>query len=206
MWLTANFIQILWFDRVATVSEISISWLVHSVPLRICMWENGLKSGIKARKCQPEKLPMSGTLCEFKTALWLKSGLVPKNLSPGVKWREGVVFEGFERHPAGFKCWCFFFLKEASSRNKIQKPVNLQHNDSGVSRLPIQATWTIPQYVCELMNYSGSYANRTMKRDTVHVLRVCLDARVCFSGSVRALRWELGNLLTLVLCSSQSEK
>lgn len=65
----------------------------------------------------------------------------------------------------------FFFLKEASSRNKIQKPVNLQHNDSGVSRLPIQAAWTIPQYVCELMNYSGSYANRTMKRDTVHVLK-----------------------------------
>lgn len=77
-------------------------------------------------------------------------------------------------------------LKEASSRTEIPKPVNLQHNNSGVQGLPILPTWTIPQYVCALMNYLGSYANQTMEGDTVHMLRVCV--------SVAVLLWECESL------------
>lgn len=68
---------------------------------------NELESDIKVRKYQFEKLPLNGAFREYKIALGVKSALAPKNLSPGVKGREGVVFEGFERRPAGFKCWCF---------------------------------------------------------------------------------------------------
>lgn len=52
---------------------------------------------------------------------------------------------------------------------------------------PIWATPTIPQYVGELMNYSGSYANPTMKRDTAHVFESVFGRPgVCFSLGV----WE----------------
>lgn len=73
--------------------------------------------------------------------------------------------------------------------------------------LPIQATGTILQYAGELMNYSGSYANRTMKQDTAHVFESVFGLPGVFLWECESpLRWELGNLLTLVLCSSQSKE
>lgn len=44
-----------------------------------------------------------------------------------------------------------FVPKEASSGNKIQKPVNLRHNDSGVSRPPHLSDWNNPA-VCRWIN------------------------------------------------------
>lgn len=94
------------------------NWLVHSLRLRIYLRENWLESGIKVRKYQREKLPVSGALREFKTALWLKSGLAPKNLSPGVKGERGsgvwgaweassrvqvLVFSSLKRRAAGIR-------------------------------------------------------------------------------------------------------
>lgn len=94
------------------------NWLVHSLRLRIYLRDNGLESGIKVRKYQREMLPVSGALREFKTALWLKSGLAPKNLSPGVKGERGsgvwgaweassrvqvLVFSSLKRRAAGIR-------------------------------------------------------------------------------------------------------
>lgn len=57
------------------------------------------------------------------------------------------------------------------------------------------------------MNYSGLYVNQTMKRDTAHVFHSVFGCPGVFLWECESpLRWELGNLLTLVLCSSQSEK
>lgn len=46
-----------------------------------------------------------------------------------------------------------------------------------------------------------------MKRDTAHVFHSVFGCPGVFLWECESpLRWELGNLLTLVLCSSQSEK
>ena len=83
---------------------------------------------------------------------------------------------------SGVQVLVFWSLKRQAARLRSRNQKTSNTITVEFRGLPISALWTIPQYVCALMNYSGSYANQTMERETLHVLRVCWSAGVFSVG------------------------
>lgn len=106
---------------------------------------------------------LSEILSEFKTALCMKLE------TWGKMERESSSVQGVWVVSNRVQVLVFWSLKRQAAGMRSRNQWTSSTITVVFSGSLILSTWTIPQYVCELMNYLGSYANTTMEQDTACV-------------------------------------